>query len=556
MAKLRDTIYYEFYEVQQNFELFKGEGFETLGTTTIETGIDTIPVMSFTIPISCLPPEVLTAASEDAPVEYDIEPKLHSYVVKVHIHSQGEAKYVFQGIVSHIELDYANYSVSITLQHRVARMQRWAMPINYTVKNTTISHALGQQGAALGYETDPNNPQMQLDSENPQVTLDYEDGYASDVTLEMTFGSNNKLAALTEALENTPDLHFYVDLEDAEGDRIVIGRFGDYGTGAPRVIVSPYPEYTDECNEIPEAQYVTMLTEPSYDVVYDTHANRAVVFCGDIQDGVCHLTLEQIYNDPSLQVEGFPVGKYEYELNLQPDPEYDENGKKINNEKIYQDYDIVAYTKNGNREFYVEDSEQLARDGGIVLHTTYQFNDLYPIPRLQTTNEEGEKIEMVITDNDRIEITKRAYQRAVRKLKAQRPERVYQMNTTSLPKGTRDGQYILFTYSKKIRVPDPECENEFTERKIVNINANLYLTKRTITFDSAMNEVTTITLDHELRTRDTTAAEWELKEIAASDTDGDGGNGGAVFQQSYPSGISDTRTRQSAPRSSSGIRRI
>ena len=42
------------------------------------------------------------------------------------------------------------------------------------------------------------------------------------------------------------------------------------------------------------------------------------------------------------------------------------------------------------------------------------------------------------------------------------------------------------------------------------------MTKRTITFDSAMNEITTITLDGELRVRDINATEIELREAAAA----------------------------------------
>ena len=535
MAKLRNTIYYEFYELVQNTEVFRGEGYQTLGTTTIQTGIDLIPTLSFTIPMSAFPKEV--QVEESLANRTVLEPKLQHYIIKVHIQIGGKAKYNFQGVVDHIDIDNANYLATLTLSHRVARMRTSPMPINYSVKNTPLHHVVGKDGAALGYETDPNSPNMQVEGAEPQVKIEFEDTYARDTTIEKTFGSKNKLAALTEVIEATPDLHFYVDLDDKEGDRIVIGRFGEHATGAPRIIISPYPEYNDECDEDPEAQYVTMLTEPNYDVDYVNHYNRAIVFCGDIQDGVLHLTLESIYANPELQDPNFPVGMYEYALNLQPEPEYDDIGKKINNEKIYQDYEVVAFSKNGNREFYVEDKEQLARDNGQILHTTYQFNDLYPIPKLQTTDTDGDTIELVITDDDRIEIAKRAYQRAIRKLKSQRPERVYQMNTTALPIGTRDGQFVWFTYSKEVQVPDEDCEDEYHAQQVVNINANLYITKRTITFDDALNEITTITLDHELRTRDTSAAELELQEAASG--------GDSDITRNYMSGITDTRTRSS-----------
>ena len=55
--------------------------------------------------------------------------------------------------------------------------------------------------------------------------------------------------------------------------------------------------------------------------------------------------------------------------------------------------------------------------------------------------------------------------------------------------------------------------------KIMNLDKCLYLTKRTITFDNSMNEITTVTLDSELRTRDIDATEIELREAAAEPQD-------------------------------------
>ena len=49
------------------------------------------------------------------------------------------------------------------------------------------------------------------------------------------------------------------------------------------------------------------------------------------------------------------------------------------------------------------------------------------------------------------------------------------------------------------------------------------MTKRTITFDDDLNEINTITLDRELRSRDISAVELELRALAASSTDGNGG---------------------------------
>lgn len=49
------------------------------------------------------------------------------------------------------------------------------------------------------------------------------------------------------------------------------------------------------------------------------------------------------------------------------------------------------------------------------------------------------------------------------------------------------------------------------------------MTKRTITFDDDLNEINTITLDRELRSRDVSAVELGLRALAA----GGDGNGGS-----------------------------
>lgn len=475
-------------------------GMRVLGNNTITTGVDVVPTATLTIPLEDLPSEIMDEVSDGRVAE----PRLNNYTIKVFYQVGGRVKYRFIGIVDKMNIDYANYLVTFNLSHRVARMREWLMPANYTIKNTKISHALGRGGAAIGYPTVIRNTQ----SYSMHVDIDYE-GSAGDVTLEMTFGSNNKLAALTEALKNTEKLHFYVDLQDSEGDRIVIGEFGEVSG----IVASTIPFNQDDCEPEDLSKYVTLLTEPQYNVDYTNHYNRAVVLCGDVDDGVLHLTLREVYKDTSLQVPGFPVGKYENSVDLQPEPAYDDDGKKINNEKIYTDYEIVAYPDNGNREYYVTDTKQLEEDKGIILHTVFKYNDLYPIPSLkQDLDGDGEMEDLVITDADRIEIARRAYLRAVRELMAQRPQKTYQFNCTALPETLRDGQKVNLVYAKTATHQDEECDTEFTERKVVNINTALYMTKRTITFDAAMNEYATMTLDNELRPRAISAVEVKLRQ--------------------------------------------
>lgn len=509
MSKLRNTAYYEFRTIDQPDKVVQ-TGTRLLGTTTINTGIDSVPTLSMTIPLEDLPTSELARIDEGT----FVEPRLQRYTVVVYFNIGGVQKYRFQGTIDKMNIDYANYAVQLTLSHTVARMREWAMPVNYSVKTKTVEEIISERGAALGYANPPivdseGKDNFSMQSYNRTIDFVFENDGSKDVIVTMTFGANNKLQALSELLNNTEDLHFSVDLSK-ERDTVIIGSFSKDCT---KTVISPYTYTTEECEEEDLSEYVTMLTEPKFNVNYTNHFNRAIVFCGDIQDGVNHLTLESYYGQEPTK--GFPVGKYEYELNQLPETAWDpENGKKINNEKIYKDFDIIAYSKNGNREFYVEDTWQLERDDHIILNTVYNFNDLYPIPQLKLDiDDDGEMEELVITDGDRAEIIRQAYMRAVRKLKAQRPERTYQMNTTALPIGTSDGDKIHLLYAKSVRIPDDECD-EFTEKKIVNIDECLYLTKRTITFDDALNEITTVTLDGELRPKDISATEVELREAA------------------------------------------
>ena len=48
----------------------------------------------------------------------------------------------------------------------------------------------------------------------------------------------------------------------------------------------------------------------------------------------------------------------------------------------------------------------------------------------------------------------------------------------------------------------------------------MYMTRRVISFDSELNEINTITLDRELRSRDVNAVEIELKELVEDEYNG------------------------------------
>lgn len=227
---------------------------------------------------------------------------------------------------------------------------------------------------------------------------------------------------------------------------------------------------------------------------------------------------------------------YDKELNVQPETEFtpedasDEEkcrARKINNERVYNNNEALVLANNDNREYYVTDTKTLNEyDDGVIKQVVYNFPDLYPIPDLSGTDENCEEIEYMITDEDRIEITKRAYWKAIRNLKAQRPVHTWQFNCEALPNYVADGDKVTFMYTKKMYPAFPEtiegnCIDYADERphKVANITETLYITKRTITFDSVLNEFTTMTLDEELRPRAINAVEIELHRKLEEETD-------------------------------------
>lgn len=194
--------------------------------------------------------------------------------------------------------------------------------------------------------------------------------------------------------------------------------------------------------------------------------------------------------------------------------------KKINNERVYRDYDIIQYTANTNREYYVTDSVQLEKDGGVVKQEVHQYSDLYPIPAT----------DKIITTDDIIEMEKRAYRRAVRMLKAQRPEEVFQFDTTAFPNDVYVGDKVRFIYSKTLTEID-ECGNK-KETDIFSVDDYYYITNLTMSFDDALNEIDSVTLDKELRTNDFAVPELELqdkpKESSSKSSGSSGTTGGSI----------------------------
>ncbi len=569
--KGRNTLYYIFQKKVLNSETYAGyklnyeevsRDTRTVGTVQIKQGIDSVPSVTMSIPIDALPKN-----DKGLPVT-----NLNNYRVLLRIMVQGKPKYGLACIVDNINIHYDTGVVDLAMSHRMAEMRQWLMPANLVVKKMTLGHCvenvaklsfpddfvkneqvLRQIDYITNLTVDRDYPILPIGTATKHVQADYNaltdaeklyvpqeipvtvemDAYAYNTELEMTFSATNKLEALAEILKNTKDIHFIGTISGHEmwyeptngnfGDGVKISNFEDPCDYSIIVAQQNMNPVLEDCDLIPspDVQIITMLGDPEVSTTLTNHFNRAAVFCGDVGEGVLHLTLKEIYeNKEELEDPLFPVEKYDFNVNLQPEAAYDNTThKKINNEKIYENMDIPVMANNENREYYVTDIEQLADDNGTVYHTVYNFSDLYPIPDLEYTDENGKQIELEITDSDRVEITKRAYWRAIRYLKSQRPQKVYTFNTAALPATDMVGKKVRFRYQKHTTVVD-ECGNP-KETVVADIDECFYITERIITFDEVLNETGTITLDKELRPNTNEEIAVELsKKGAAKDSEG------------------------------------
>ena len=245
MANKRKTIYYEFWKINGSGEQFVSTGTRILGNNSITTGIDTIPTATLTIPMEDLPAEEIKDGKE---------PNMALYIVKIFYHVDDIVKYTFIGTVDSLEINYAQYTATMNLSHRVARMREWVMPVGYSVKQGSLAYIIGADGADLGYSSTMGPTTQVYES---RVEFELRDN-VGDILMDISFSSSNKLEALNEVLNNTEDVHFVVDLADPQGDKIILGKFGT----STNVLISPTAFYDDDCTDRDKSNIVTMLTEP------------------------------------------------------------------------------------------------------------------------------------------------------------------------------------------------------------------------------------------------------------------------------------------------------
>lgn len=276
-----ETAWYDFIDANGGGIIHRGNKF--LERISLKTEIDTVPTMTLTIPLEEMPSDMA---------------KWNTMQIKVFL----SQKYVFWGIIDSFEIDYAHYSVSLSLSHIVAEHRTQFMPVNLIVKNMPLKNLYNQMDFAMdGW------------------VYEFSDKAAA-ARIEYTFSAENKLAAISECVEQTEDIHWRVRLTE---EKVV--QFGEFGEISP-VVASEARSFPDECTDNQTSEYFpAMLTEPVLQMDFTDHVNRIVVLCGDIDKDVEHLTLRHVYEHPEWWANGFPIGMYEKNINQQDETKYDDS---------------------------------------------------------------------------------------------------------------------------------------------------------------------------------------------------------------------------------------
>ena len=288
-------------------------------------------------------------------------------------------------------------------------------------------------------------------------------GGAENTMIDYVYSKQNKLDALTETVELTDDLWWRVGFWNEK--TIQIGKFGD---------LKPYVISTKPSGKT----NIRLIEEPVIDADLENVINVATVYSDKSDGGMSSLTLREVYNDSSLQKEGFPVVILH---------------SNVNNERDYNMY-ISQYPQlapNNEVEYAVLDEESIALESGTLIEGSYSFNDLSPF-----------EIDNTVTDKKRIQAAKTVYNAVIKKLIQSRRSYDLKITTEHLPIDILAGDKVRFIYDNKIWHLDA-CSNYW--KKILSYNDAFYVTHISYHIDEYGNEYDELTLTKWLKIERETA---------------------------------------------------
>ena len=296
----------------------------------------------------------------------------------------------------------------------------------------------------------------------PGWQIDWQDDSA-DRYIDYVYSRQNKLEALTQTMEITPDLFWRVGFT---GEKVI--EVGKFGKEMPYTIsVKP----SGETNR-------RMITEPSVTPDYENVINVATVYSERSDGGMGTLTLREVYNDEELVEKG--LIKERIQDDAFPVVILRAN---VNNERNYSRY-IDQYPKlapNNELEYAILDTESIALESGILIEGTFAFNDLGAF------NVESKKI----TDAKRIQAATTVYHAGVRKLKEARRNYRFEVTVEEMPPEVNVGDKIRVLYDNSIWHLE-ECSNYW--KKILQLSDYFYIERMTWDIDATGVETNTLTL--------------------------------------------------------------
>lgn len=254
---------------------------------------------------------------------------------------------VFYGVIMAMTVDKNEETIELTINHILEKWNWRSTPTNKAVKNKKMPEVFKDKD--IVYEEDWN---IEFDDMAKEQNIDY------------VYSRQTKLEALTRTVELTDSLWWRIDFQEPKN--VEIGVFGED---------SGYTLSTKHT----KGRNIRMITNPIITEDYSNVINLATVYSEKNDGGSTSLSLREVYNDPDLQLEGFPVVIIR---------------NYINNER---DYDWEEYPKlapNNELEYAIIDQEGVALECGTFIEGTFAFNDLSPFSEEELT-EAGEKAQEI-----------------------------------------------------------------------------------------------------------------------------------------------------------------
>ena len=284
---------------------------------------------------------------------------------------------------------------------------------------------------------------------------------AANWNIDYVYSRQNKLEALTKTTELTEDIFWRVRFVN---EKVVdISEFGE----RKQWIISIKPVGPNN---------IQLIDDPTIEYDFENVINLATVYSEKSDTGMSSMTLREVYNNPRLQTDGFPV------VILR---------NNVNNERDYRMY-TTQYPKlapNNELEYAVIDEESVAMEGGHVIEGTYAFTDLAPF---DIDLEKGEEV----SDEDRIEAAKTAYEAVKRKLRQARRRYEIHLTTTELPADIAPGDKVRFIYDNSLYILDV-CTSYM--KKLLSYDDWFYVSRIEYEVDETGAEVDTLVLEKEIR---------------------------------------------------------